>query len=179
MTQRELANGIGIHVNIVSYWCRATRIPNTEQIISIAKFLGVSSDYLLGLTDKKAPDIDMRALCDKTGLTEQAAVNLIKIMVEDENSDAAADALNALFGDFDGLYGLAAAVSGMMEECNHATDYLNQHDDTISGLAKAYKTGKVIDGMELWYFKACEAFRRVLDKAFHYRNIIDDLQREG
>ena len=47
--QKELAAVLGVTDNTISYFVGDKRTPNTEQIIAIADFLNVSSDYLLGL----------------------------------------------------------------------------------------------------------------------------------
>lgn len=52
-SQKELAEYIGVLPNVISYFCKGTRTPNTEQIIKIADFFDVTTDYLLGLTDIK------------------------------------------------------------------------------------------------------------------------------
>lgn len=75
--QTELATGIGLSQdNTISYWCSGKRKPNIEQIIQIAKFLDVSSDYLLGLSDVPTNDIQLKAVCDYIGLSEEA-INLL------------------------------------------------------------------------------------------------------
>ena len=48
-----------------------------EYLRYLADFYGVSTDYLLGLTDVKAPDASLRAVCEYTGLSE-GAVNRLK-----------------------------------------------------------------------------------------------------
>lgn len=70
--QKELAKELGIKDNIVSYWCSGSRTPNTQQITEIAKFLNVSSDYLLGLTDTATTDMKLKSVCDYTGLEEKS-----------------------------------------------------------------------------------------------------------
>lgn len=45
--QKELAAYLSISDNIVSYFVKGTRVPNTEQIIKIANFFNVPTDYLL------------------------------------------------------------------------------------------------------------------------------------
>lgn len=49
-----------------------------EYVIALADFYGVSTDYLLGRTpdDVKTPDMDKRAVCDYTGLSEKAVSRL-------------------------------------------------------------------------------------------------------
>lgn len=68
--QKELAKQLNVKDNIVSYWCKGDRTPNTSQIIQIANYLNVSTDYLLGVTDVATTDKDLKFVCDYTGLDE-------------------------------------------------------------------------------------------------------------
>ena len=74
--QKELAKKIGVNDNVISYWCSGSRTPNTQQIIQICNVLGVSADYLLGLTDVATTDKDLQYICDYTGLDEKAIQKL-------------------------------------------------------------------------------------------------------
>ena len=47
----ELARNIGVSDVAVGRWERGLQIPNIENLVLIAKFFGVSTDYLLGLED--------------------------------------------------------------------------------------------------------------------------------
>ncbi len=80
--QKELAAYLSISDNIVSYFVKGTRVPNTEQIIKIANFFNVSSDYLLGLTDVKTTDTDLKMIVDYTGLSEECVEMLNSIQCE-------------------------------------------------------------------------------------------------
>lgn len=51
-----------------------------EYLMYFADFFGVSSDYLLGLSDIRSPDLDTRSICQKTGLTEKSLKNLLAII---------------------------------------------------------------------------------------------------
>ena len=77
--QKELAAYLSISDNIVSYFVKGTRVPNTEQIIKIAKYFNVSTDYLLGLTDVKTTDTDLKMIVDYTGLSEECIDELHKM----------------------------------------------------------------------------------------------------
>lgn len=77
--QKELAKQLNVKDNIVSYWCKGDRTPNTSQIIQIANYLNVSTDYLLGVTDVATTDKDLKFVCDYIGLDETAIRNLHKI----------------------------------------------------------------------------------------------------
>ena len=48
VSQKEIANVLGIAPNTISYFCHDKRIPNTQQVLEIANYLNVSTDYLLG-----------------------------------------------------------------------------------------------------------------------------------
>ena len=81
--QKELAASIGVKDNVISFFCTGARVPNTEQVISIAKALNVSADYLLGLTENMTADKDLDAICCYTGLGE-AAIKELHQYSEDE-----------------------------------------------------------------------------------------------
>ncbi len=72
MKQKELAKLLGVTDNTISYFCSGKRIPNIEQIIQISKFLNVSTDFLLGLSDVKSTEADIKTICDYTGLNEKS-----------------------------------------------------------------------------------------------------------
>ena len=51
ITQRELGEAIGKTRQTVSQYCNGTSEPPYETLVRIAKYLGVTTDYLLGATD--------------------------------------------------------------------------------------------------------------------------------
>lgn len=85
--QKDLANAIGVSDNIISYYVSGKRTPNTEQIIAISKYLDVSSDYLLGLSDVQSANIELKAICKYTGLSEQALQGITNTMQKAINFD--------------------------------------------------------------------------------------------
>lgn len=56
----------------ISQYKTGTTRPSLENLCKIAAFYGVSTDYLLGRTTVKTPDMDKRKMCDYSGLTESA-----------------------------------------------------------------------------------------------------------
>lgn len=51
MTQKELADKIGVHNNTVICWESGKSVPKLAEIIKISRVLSVSIDYLCGETD--------------------------------------------------------------------------------------------------------------------------------
>jgi len=59
----------------ISGWINGTE-PKAISIINVAKALGVSSDYLLGLTNVESPEANIQAMHNYTGLDENAIKEL-------------------------------------------------------------------------------------------------------
>ena len=52
LSQRKLAQSVkGITHNAISLWEKNLRTPNIDAVIILAKFFGVTADYLIGMTD--------------------------------------------------------------------------------------------------------------------------------
>ncbi|MCL2675775.1 MAG: helix-turn-helix domain-containing protein [Firmicutes bacterium] len=51
LSQGGLAKATGVSQAAITYWENALRLPNLTAIISLARFFGVPSDYLIGLVD--------------------------------------------------------------------------------------------------------------------------------
>lgn len=51
LSQMQLAQNTGLSHTAIVNWERQQRVPNAKAIIVLAKFFGVTTDYLLGLED--------------------------------------------------------------------------------------------------------------------------------
>ena len=71
---KALSEHLGCSIQAVNQFKKGIAAPKHESLVEIAKFYGVSVDYLLGLTDSKQPYL---SVSDYTGLTEKA-VNVIR-----------------------------------------------------------------------------------------------------
>ena len=76
--QKDLAKELGVTDNTISYFVSGSRTPNLEQITTIADFFNVSTDFLLGRTKAHTQNTEIRAICDYTGLSEEAVSELHK-----------------------------------------------------------------------------------------------------
>ena len=54
-TQDQLAEKLGVKRQSISYYCDGSSKPDWEKLGIIAKIFGVSSDYLIGITDDPKP----------------------------------------------------------------------------------------------------------------------------
>jgi len=54
LSQRQLGDRIGVSEQVIGYWERGNRMPSSAKVILLAGILGVTSDYLLGLSDESS-----------------------------------------------------------------------------------------------------------------------------
>ena len=65
ISQKELARQLFISPQAISKWERNEATPNPEAISRMAEIFGVSTDYLLGRTEKKQPAPEDRGGSDE------------------------------------------------------------------------------------------------------------------
>lgn len=65
MTQKELAEKIGVTKSVISYYELRDRSPSPEVLIKLANIFHVSVDYLLGREAKQNSMIDISGLSDE------------------------------------------------------------------------------------------------------------------
>lgn len=80
-TQQELADAIGITRQSLSRYEIAARTINVDVLGALAQHFNVTTDYLLGLSDVKSTEQDMKIACKMTGLSEKAIEN-IKFIID-------------------------------------------------------------------------------------------------
>jgi Predicted transcriptional regulators len=76
VTQKKLADAIGMRPQTVSLYTTGQRAPDVNTLRKMADFFNVSADYLLGRTDVKKPEVTIRAICEYTGLSAEAVAKL-------------------------------------------------------------------------------------------------------
>lgn len=75
LTQKQLADQVGIAVSAISSYESGNRYPSYDVLISFSRIFHVSTDYLLGL--------DKRAEVDVSGLNEEeveAITNMVNLL---------------------------------------------------------------------------------------------------
>ena len=71
-TLQEVANEIGITRVALGYYEKGERKPDIEILYRIADFYKVSSDYLIGISNVKTQDTEIKGIALKTGLSEKS-----------------------------------------------------------------------------------------------------------
>lgn len=77
LTQKQVADRIGLAISAVSSYESGSRYPTYDTLIKLARIFHVSTDYLLGITDKR--NVDVTGLDDEdVGLISQLVDKLRK-----------------------------------------------------------------------------------------------------
>ena len=71
MTLDQFSKKLEMSRATVGFYAAGQRIPDALGLKKIAKKCNVSADWLLGLSDVKSVDMDIRVACQSTGLTEK------------------------------------------------------------------------------------------------------------
>ena len=72
LTQKQVADRIGLAISAVSSYEAGTRYPSYESLIKLSRMFHVSTDHLLGLTEKRNIDV--------TGLNDAEIELLIQLV---------------------------------------------------------------------------------------------------
>ncbi|MBQ7858449.1 MAG: helix-turn-helix domain-containing protein [Oscillospiraceae bacterium] len=94
ITQKQLSAQINITPSAMSYYANGSRTPSGEILTKIAKALGTSTDYLLGITDApqtSAPNPELHYLQRNLGKLDpeqlRKAETLLKTVFDDIFAD--------------------------------------------------------------------------------------------
>ncbi len=139
-SQEIAAKNIGISRGALSYYESGERKPDINILYSIAKYYGVSTDYLLGLSDTKQMNIENNTISKKLGLSSHSIehLNLLKNSIDTTPISVDSDetnyeqklyreielyTINLLIGGYNDL--LSTICTYLFLHFSHFTDFYN------------------------------------------------------
>lgn len=75
----QLAKELGVTVRAIQLWENRQSRPDIDRLISIADYFGVTVDYLVGRSHILVSTLEEAAICEYTGLDENAIKRLLKL----------------------------------------------------------------------------------------------------
>lgn len=76
LSQTELAEKLGVSRGSISFYENGERTADIDFVYKAAQFFNVSADYLLGLSPNPTTDPEIKAICNYTGLSDEAVKKL-------------------------------------------------------------------------------------------------------
>lgn len=86
--------GISTSRGSISFYEMAERTADIEFVAAVAKYCNVSTDFLLGLSQVKSQDLEIKQICDRLGLSEKS-FNFLKELREAEIIEKKLESLDA------------------------------------------------------------------------------------
>lgn len=169
LKQSELAQRLSVSRQIISYYETGARMPNTEDIVLLAEFFNTTTDYLLGVSDVSSTNIDLKAVCDYTGLSEEA-VKILHGAYEDSVIyssfyDGAIDFINTIIEYPEPLidtYEYLKSAIDFMDFCQAARKDVDSYDLTVTN-QKTKALEEMFNETKYYYFYAIESYRNFIN----------------
>lgn len=119
MKQEELAEKLQCgNREVISYYENGNRDIKTGTLIGLSEALGVTTDYLLGLSKTKTTDPKVKEICEYTGLSEEAIEKLHEHTEFNKNYPQYKNVLEHL--------------DIFIENCGYIFEYLNKYIESVS-----------------------------------------------
>lgn len=80
LSRQQLADILGVSRASLEYYEKGKRTPDIDVLYKLSEHFNVTSDYLIGRTDKQGESTDINAICNYTGLSEKAVNSLHSII---------------------------------------------------------------------------------------------------
>lgn len=165
LSQRALAEVIGISKGAVYYYENEGRAADIVTLKKLSEFFGVSADYLLGSSNARTQSARLKALCDLVGLSDTAVNMLAKLK---KNNNARLRIINFLLeqaaDDIEDNYELEGKYEGSL--LNAVARYLGRYgsfDSVVAEFASSSDEGisSAIEAAiyQIYYEQACTALR--------------------
>lgn len=186
MTQKAFAEKVGISRPSVANYESGERLPDAYILKNIAQKCNVSADWLLGLSDIVSPNIEIRRICEKTGLSE----SFISFMVTDKDyqDSILTTIFNYLVNDLTDFRKLMIQVSNYYDAViARETEQLLEADHPLFMIRRKLRRqglGVVTSKENVRYKRASvsEFFERMLDSSVNAMSVsekINDNLRES
>lgn len=131
VSQQMLADELHVRRETIKFWESGERQVKAADVVKLADYFHVSSDFLLGLTDIHDPDQSIKASCSCTGLLEKSIKKL-----SDYNNNANREHLLAV--DSILLYSEADYLLAMVMSAIHYRKIAALSPDKITADNKSY-----------------------------------------
>ena len=79
LVHEDIAQAIDVTRQGVGKWVNGESVPDVLTVAKLAKFLGVSVDYLAGASEIKTTNAELKGVCEYTGLSENS-INLLNLL---------------------------------------------------------------------------------------------------
>ncbi len=132
MTQKQFAEKLGVSRSTICLYEAGTSMPDAEFMHNLAQIAPFNAEYLLGLSDVKTQQANIRTICRQTGLSETAVRQL------EQHGNACQPYLNRVL-EAGNVYTLATALIRLRESYRKWTpESVEAHDERQQAVQKQF-----------------------------------------
>lgn len=168
ISQKALAERLGITQAALSNYEKGTRQPSIDQLVSIAKGFNTSVDYLLGISNVETLDDDVKAISNYTGLSDDAIEDLSNINTICQFNKFPFDFFNSVIKF---LYSNSYTIIDYFDNLSEFNKLFNLYSDENILYISSDKLDKIDSDME-HYFNRLMVYKYRLSKSFD--RLLDD-----
>ena len=161
LSQEALAKDLGISKGSLGFYETCKNIPSIEFLYYVSKYFNVSLDYLLGRSEVRTTEIDLKAVCDYTGLTDKAVAEIRRCCVNSSDGFTIGH-----------IFNLLCEMGAFREISSSIWGYLGMYD-LMMNLERRYKR-KQEDGEN--FSEAKDLFNRAENDVRYWKwSVLDEL----
>ena len=184
LTQEEMGKILGVSKSSIGFYRDGTNQPNYSILIKIANYFNCSTDYLLGVSNYRGVDPQLRMICDYIGLSEPAVKDLRRLFTDQYCDELTKQKRQSIFSslieavDFPDILD---SVRGAFEDCcGIAIDYHNAPlVDLLSYeelLEEENSTRNSINSIDFQLYKITTYFRCMVENVIGIADLEHDLK---
>lgn len=161
---RAVAKDLDVSLGVLSDWQNGNKTPRGDSIAKLAKYFGVSADYLLGLTEAQTVDTDLRAVSDYTGLTENAILALKDSEMFECYDRSQKKILSDMLSDESCLHQIVNSIYLYLKATE---EQVHEAEELLKGETELDLRGADSSDMELCLFRASRAVEDYMKNLKH------------
>lgn len=178
ITQAKLADmvrgrGGVMQRQTISQYMNGQSRPDTERLTMLCQALGVSADFLLGLSDAEQQDADVQVASAVTGLNGES-IKMLKLIDTDGLNEFLTCGDEAR-GGAGALVFFGECVNNIVAEQDNVAELIRKYTET--GYMPRFKeANQARNNLEYAFLKACDYVRLVLGVDMGVYQMLDDLR---
>ena len=154
---RAVAKDLDVSLGVLSDWQNGNKTPRGDSIAKLAKYFGVSADYLLGLTEAQT-------VADYTGLTENAILALKDSEMFECYDRSQKKILSDMLSDESCLHQIVNSIYLYLKATE---EQVHEAEELLEGEAELDLRGADSSDMELCLFRASRAIEDYMKHLKH------------
>lgn len=175
-SQQDLADKIGVKRETVKFWESGDRQIKGGDIAKLAKHFDVSADYLLGLSDVRTLDRDLKFVCEYTRLSEASIKELLEIP-QYVGGEAYLGALDRIICEYG--YGIGSDLHCIEKRVKEAEVYLSNPyipSKDHPPIVDFDEAERFIELLEVAIFRFSKGVNSIPDQLFDPESVLSELR---